>query len=933
MDQDRQNSQNHDTEHAGRDREFATYRTAQSSNDMVPTVFRRGIYRTIRGSLKRFLSIVVITALGVSVMCGLKAGCEDLCDSVDAYFDQQNVYDINVQSTYGLTRDDLAAIQEVDGVETAEGIYTETAYTAVGTTRERVVVQSLSKENIDQPVLVNGDLPESADEVAVTSKFLKASGKRLGDTVSFAANDASSSNQSAKDQFAAGDYTITAEVLDPTDVSSDSTVNAFRAASAADYKFYVSEDAATSSSYSAVHVIVEGAKSLNSYSDAYTAKINEVKGNIEKIREEREKARAQELTVDTPASLDAAERQAAMLFGIEQDNINRMAEGSDERVQAQAELDQRRAAADQYFADARAELSNLGECTWYIQDRGNIASYSSVESDSSSIEAIATVFPFIFFVVAVLISLTTATRMVEEERTLIGLYKALGYSRERILSKYVDYALWACLIGGVLGNIIGFVGLPLFLFTVFDDMYSLPQMLLSYDIVSSIVSVALFAVGVVGATIIACRHEMAETPASLMRPKAPRAGSRILLERIGFIWHRMGFLNKVAARNLFRYKKRAFMTIFGIAGCTALVICGMGIRDTSVALSPKQYGHITRYDLLAVANPDDFSQTCAALDERSAANDSNVTVTSMLPIMTDNVTFTFGGKSETVQLIVVDSDSTDGTAAVLERYRAQPGVVLCNCIAPRSAAAARNEGLRHAVGRWLMFVDSDDLLLPGAIRTLLEAAQRLDADVVQGGWQYLYTDGSYGPVQCYPAAVYIGNAAPERFELPGMPWGKIYRRELFAQVRFPAYYTCFEDAIIHFLVFRLAKTVASVPEMVYLWRKNPKGLTATSQHHPAAVQSYWIMEQLLAQDAALGLPHDALYRCSLTLQLSAFCYATVSGLPPETQQAVFRLCCALYAKALPQEGALPRRARWGARALRQQDFGLWCRYGRRFQLL
>ena len=208
----------------------------------------------------------------------------------------------------------------------------------------------------------------------------------------------------------------------------------------------------------------------------------------------------------------------------------------------------------------------------------------------------------------------------------------------------------------------------------------------------------------------------------------------------------------------------------------------------------------------------------------------------------------------TVQLIVVDSDSTDGTAAVLERYRALPGVLLCNCSAPRSAAAARNEGLRHAVGRWLMFVDSDDLLLPGAIRTLLEAAQRLDADVVQGGWQYLYTDGTHGSMQRYPAAVYTGAAAPERFELPGMPWGKVYRRELFAQVRFPAYYTCFEDAIIHFLVFRLAKTVASVPEMVYLWRKNPKGLTATSQHRPAAVQSYWIMEQLLAQGPFYDLP-------------------------------------------------------------------------------
>ena len=380
-------------------------------------------------------------------------------------------------------------------------------------------------------------------------------------------------------------------------MSSDSTVNAFRAASAADYRFYVSEDAATSSSYSAVHVIVEGAKSLNSYSDAYTTKINEVKSNIEEIRDEREKARVQELTVDTPASLDAAERQTNMLFGIEQDNINRMAEGSEERVQAQADLNQRRAAADQQFADARTELSDLGECTWYIQDRDSITSYSSVESDSSSIEAIATVFPFIFFIVAVLISLTTATRMVEEERTLIGLYKALGYSRGRILSKYVDYALWACLIGGVLGNIIGFVGLPLFLFTVFDDMYSLPQMLLSYDIVSSIVSVALFAVGVVGATIIACRHEMAETPASLMRPKAPRAGSRILLERIGFIWRRMGFLNKVAARNLFRYKKRFFMTVLGVAGCTALLLIGFGIQDSILPIVDKQSGQLTHNDL------------------------------------------------------------------------------------------------------------------------------------------------------------------------------------------------------------------------------------------------------------------------------------------------------------------------------------------------
>ena len=289
----------------------------------------------------------------------------------------------------------------------------------------------------------------------------------------------------------------------------------------------------------------------------------------------------------------------------------------------------------------------------------------------------------------------------------------------------------------------------------------------------------------------------------------------------------------------------------------------------------------------------------------------------------------------TLQLIVVDSDSTDGTAAILQTYRDKPQTTLSNCSFPRSAAAARNEGLRHAVGRWVMFVDSDDILLPGAVQTLLDAAVHLQADVVQGGWQYLYPDDTRGAVQTYAAAVYTGPAALERFELPGMPWGKVYRRELFERIRFPSHYTCFEDAIIHFLVFRTAKTVASVPETVYLWRKNPAGLTSTSQHRPAAVQSYWIVEELLAQDAALGLAHDAAFRCSLTLQLSAFCYATIAGMPAEVQQDVFRLCCALYAKALPQGGGsgLPRRVRWGARALEEQDFALWCRYGRRFQLL
>ena len=639
------------------DRTFLTYEQAQSANNVDPVAFKRGVRRTVRGSLKRFLSIAIITALGVSIMCGLRAGCEDLRDSVDAYFDAQNVYDISVQSTLGLTREDLDAIADLDGVEVAEGIYTETAYTAVGETRDRVAVRSLSKENIDQPVLIAGDLPEGPAEVAVSSRYLKASGKRLGDTVTFAANDADSANQNGVDVFAQGDYKIVGEVSEPTDIMADESASSFRASSAEDYQFFVSEDAAVSSAYTAIHVRVEDAAALSAYSSAYQDKVDEVMQRIDGIKDELIEEREHELTVEAPQKLDEAERSAANVFAIKQRNIDAMAPGSAERAQAETELAQQKAETEQQLADARAELADHGDAVWYIQDRSGIASFSSVESDTSSIESIATVFPLIFFVVAALISSTTASRMVEEERTLIGLYKALGYSRSRILSKYVNYALWACLVGGIAGNLIGFIALPLFLFTVFKAMYTLPNMLLSYDILTSLGSVALFAVGVVGAAYLACRHELAETPAALMRPRAPRAGSRILLERIGIIWRHLGFLNKVTARNLFRYKKRALMTICGIAGCTALVICGLGIRDTVSALSDKQYGHVTRYDLMAVTNPDDLDAAVAALQGRSdAATDGSAQIDELATIMTDNVTFIAGGKSETVQMVVVPDD-------------------------------------------------------------------------------------------------------------------------------------------------------------------------------------------------------------------------------------------------------------------------------------
>ena len=268
------------------------------------------------------------------------------------------------------------------------------------------------------------------------------------------------------------------------------------------------------------------------------------------------------------------------------DALAEIAEGQAELDDARATFEQERADALEQIADARAEVEDIPDATWYVQDRSSLSSYASVDSDASSIEAIGTVIPIVFFVVAVLISLTTMTRMVEEERGLMGLYKALGYwGVARIVSKYALYALAACLIGGVVGNVLGFVVLPAIIFTIFSTMYALPGFLYGFDPLWALAAFALFAAGIVGATLITCWREMRETPPRSCCPRRPSAGSRIFLEHIGPVWRRLGFLNKVTARNIFRYKRRFLMTVFGIAGCVALLITGFGIRDTVISLS------------------------------------------------------------------------------------------------------------------------------------------------------------------------------------------------------------------------------------------------------------------------------------------------------------------------------------------------------------
>lgn len=296
-----------------------------------------------------------------------------------------------------------------------------------------------------------------------------------------------------------------------------------------------------------------------------------------------------------------------------------------------------------------------------------------------------------------------------------------------------------------------------------------------------------------------------------------------------------------------------------------------------------------------------------------------------------------------LEIIVVNDCSTDQTLARLASYRNDARVQIIDFANGGSAAKARNEGLLHAKGAHLLFVDSDDILPDGAIEALMRGMARYDADIVQGGWQYMDESGALGATQRYVECAYTDKRRMDRFDLPGMPWGKLYRRKLFEEIRFPAEYSCFEDTIIHFLLFRTAPCVASIGDTVYRWRRNPSGITQTSQSHTKAIQSYWIVEEMRSRDAALHLPHDAMFSLCLIGQLSNFCYANVAKMDVEMQKKIFALCCECYDAAMTEaaEGEpeavplkkLPYAVQFGARALREKRFDLWVRQGRLYQLI
>lgn len=353
--------------------------------------------------------------------------------------------------------------------------------------------------------------------------------------------------------------------------------------------------------------------------------------------------------LDAEAELMEAETELA-------DGKKELADGWLEYHDAYAEFETEIADAEAKLADARAEIDDIKAPDTFVLGRDTNIGYVCFENDSGIVDGIAIVFPVFFFLVAALVCMTTMNRMVEEQRTQIGVLKALGYREASIMGKYLFYSGSAALIGSVAGFMIGTSMIPYVIWVVYKIMYRMGGFSYVFDWKLAMISLVVAICCTMGTTWLSCRRELREVAASLMRPKAPKAGKRVLLERMAFVWKRLNFLQKVSVRNVFRYKRRFFMMIIGISGCTALLLTGFGVRDSVKNIANKQYEEIHIYDL-SVSLQEDFRSE-KEKDAMQIMEDEDL---AYLPVMETSMDMKTGGQVKAVNLIVIkEPENMDG---------------------------------------------------------------------------------------------------------------------------------------------------------------------------------------------------------------------------------------------------------------------------------
>ena len=596
----------------------------------MKSALKKDTVREISHSLGRFLSIFLIVLLGCGFFSGIKATMPDMIDTAEKYFSDNRLMDIKLMSSIGVKSEDVEAVKKAENVEGVMAGYSKDVFyyhenqnLVLKFMSFNNVVDENSPNNLDKPVLLEGRLPEKKGECAVEVKMSSPNTFKLGGEIKINEPD---SSKNITDTLATDTYRIVGIVASPLYIGYERDATTVGNGTVV-RNVFVPESEFVCDYYTELYVKFKGTDELDPFSDEYKQAVKDKSVQAVEFFEDSVNARFEKLSSDAQDSIDVAQEaydkaeqsgsSAKYLARSQLLKAQQLEEVAgklleDKKTGSTAAFDEyngQLAAAEDEIAGAKKELEAVKTPAFYQYDRFEASSdYSSFYGDAQKVDSIAKVFPVFFILVAALVCLTTMTRMVEEQRTQIGTYKALGYSGARIAGKYLFYAATAASAGSCIGVVVGLQIFPKIIYSCYNISYNIPDIDTPFKPVYMVLCLVVSVICTCSAVLYACVKELKSQPSQLMRPKPPQNGRRVLLERVDFIWNRLDFLAKVTVRNLLRYKKRFFMTIVGVAGCTALIVTGFGLKYSIKTIAEKQFNEIFLYDGIAVLNSADFDE-------------------------------------------------------------------------------------------------------------------------------------------------------------------------------------------------------------------------------------------------------------------------------------------------------------------------------------
>lgn len=519
--------------------------------DMKSSIFKM-TRRTIRSFFGRYMALLLIVMLSVGFFAGLKVTKDAMASTCEKYLNEQHFSDYRLISTLGFTEADVEKLNEISDIEEAEGTKSIDVMMEYETSEMPFRLYAIP-EKVNVPLLSAGRMPETEYECLADDEWFDNSD--IGVTIRVAVEN----EETVSEQLSGTEFTIVGLANSPAYLDGDrGSTNIGNGAIKA--FFYLPSECFTSEVYTEVNLTLRETAKIYSdeYDDLIDAHIDEITDICTDLADQRYENLLDEndLTEELAAMLGVTQSELAEQFGIMEPDV-------------------------------------------YVLTRKENTGYNSFKNDTSIVSGIANILPVFFILIAMLVCITTMTRMVDEERTQIGVLKAMGYGNKAVIGKYLLYAGSATLIGWTVGFFVGTWGLPKIFWLAYSALYDFAPISFLFSPSLAFITLAVSLSSILGSTYLSCRKELRRMPAKLIRPRTAKSGKRILLEHIPLLWSHLSFLQKITLRNMFRYKQRLIMMLVGISCCAGLVVTAFGVRDSMIHVASLQYENVQLYDLEA----------------------------------------------------------------------------------------------------------------------------------------------------------------------------------------------------------------------------------------------------------------------------------------------------------------------------------------------